>query len=212
MSTASTIHSLISQHDELSRLLPLISGITIIEYDGENIEGSKGLYEYLLRNDLSVNVINRIIICGKKTEKLLDNISMLRALFPYVEPEVLNKDWHDADFNSLNVYDVLVFHMAGDEVTGGAYDNYRRDGKRFREIVKLTRQAYYVCVLSEDDALWYFDEEDQYCLRVQLRLSDFESEEGEETIEPTAFCLEKQEYIQMCGDTLIPKDFFFQMC
>ena len=210
MSTASTIHSLISQHDELSRLLPLISGITIIEYDGENIEGSKGLYEYLLRNDLSVNVINRIIICGKKTEKLLDNISMLRALFPYVEPEVLNKDWHDADFNSLNVYDVLVFHMAGDEVTGGAYDNYRRDGKRLREIVKLTRQAYYVCVLSEDDALWYFDEEDQYCLRVQLRLSDFESEEGEETIEPTAFCLEKQEYIQMCGDTLIPKDFFFQ--
>ena len=194
MITALTIHSLISHHDELSRLLPLISGITIIEYNGENINGSKGLYEYLIRNDLSVNVINRIIICGKKSEKLLGNISMLRALFPYVELEVLNKDWQDADFNSLNVYDVLVFHMAGDEITVGAYDNFGQDGKRFREIVKQTRQAYYVCVLS-DDALWYFDREDLYCLRVQLRLSDFENEEGEDTIEPTAFCLEKQEYL-----------------
>ena len=84
MSTKSTIHTLISQHDELSRLLSLISGITIIEYDGENIEGSKGLYEYLLSNELTNNVVNRIIICGRKTEKLLDNISILRALFPYV--------------------------------------------------------------------------------------------------------------------------------
>ena len=210
MITALTIRSLISHNDELSRLLPLISGITIIEYDGENIEGSKGLYEYLLRNDLSVIVVNRIIICGKRTEKLLDNISMLRALFPHLDPEVLNKDWHDADFNSLNVYDVLVFHMAGDVITDGAYDNYNQDGKRFREIVKLTRQAYYVCVLSEADACWFFGEENQYCLRVQLRLYDFESEEGEETPEPTAFCLEKQKYIQMCGDALTHKDFFFQ--
>ena len=209
MITALTIRSLISHNDELSRLLPLISGITIIEYNGENINGSKGLSEYLIRNNLSVNVINRIIICGKKSEKLLGNISMLRALFPYVELEVLNKDWQDADFNSLNVYDVLVFHMAGDEITVGAYDNNGRDGERFREIVKQTRQAYYVCVLS-DDALWHFDREDLYRLRVQLRLSDFENEEGEDTIEPTAFCLEKQEYIQMCSETLIPKDFFFQ--
>lgn len=210
MSTKSTIHTLISQHDELSRLLPLISGITIIEYDGENIEGSKGLYEYLLSNELTNNVVNRIIICGRKTEKLLDNISILRALFPYVEPEVLNKDWRDADFNSLNIYDVLVFHMAGDEITGVAYDNNRLDGKKIREIVMRTRHAYYVCFLLENDALWYYDEEDRYCLRAQLRLSDFDSEKSDETIEPTAFCLEKQEYIQMCSDTLIPKDFFFQ--
>ena len=210
MSTASIIHSLITKHEELSRLLPLISGITIIEYDGENIEGTKGLYEYLLSNELSVNVINRIIICGRKTEKLHDNISMLRTLFPSVEPEMLNKDWHDVDFYSLNIYDSLIFHMASSEVSVGAYDNYSRDGKKLREIVDLTRQAYFACFLSEEDVLWCFDEEDQYCLRVQLRLSDFESEEREETVKPTVYCLEKQEYIQMCNNTLIAKDYFFQ--
>ena len=63
MSSKSTLNSQISRHEELARLLPLIKGITIIEYDGMDIDGSKGLYEYMLENGLSVDVIDRIIVC-----------------------------------------------------------------------------------------------------------------------------------------------------
>lgn len=210
MSTTSTIRTLISQHGELSRLLPLISGITIIEYDGENIEGSKGLHDYFLSNELSTNIINRIIVCGRKTEKLFDNVSQLRELLPLVEIEVLNKDWHDVDFNSLNISDVLVFHLAGDEVTEDEYNDHCRDGERLWEIIKQTRQAYYCCYISKDDPSVRIDDENSYSIKAQLRLSDFESNDCDETTAQTAFCIEKQEYINMCKDTLIPKDLFFQ--
>ena len=53
MSTASTIHSLISQHDELSRLLPLISGITIIEYDVSNLAVTTINYREKMQSQLS---------------------------------------------------------------------------------------------------------------------------------------------------------------
>ena len=80
MNELSTISSQISHHEELSRLLPLIKGITIIEYDGDDIWASTGFYEYLLSNGLSVDIVNRIILCGRKSEKLPSAASPIMLL------------------------------------------------------------------------------------------------------------------------------------
>ena len=210
MSSTSTIYSQISQHEELSRLLPMMKGITIIEYDGGDIQGSTGLYEYLMGEGIPVDVVSRIIVCGKKTDLLQRNVQMLRSLFPFVEPETTHKDWRDTDFKALNICDTLVFHMA-DVVGTSEYDNYRDDGVRMHEIVKQTRQAYFACYLHYYEPFWPFDDEsDGSSLRCQLRLRDFGNNKDDDTSAPTAFCTEKQEYIKMCQDTLIPKDLFFQ--
>ncbi len=210
MNTKSTLVSQISRNEELVRLLPLIKGITIIEYDGEDIQGSTGLYEYMLSNELSVDVIDRIIVCGKKTEALQQNINMLRALFPFVEPEVTRREWDNTDFGALNINDVLVFHMAN-VVGTSEYDNYRDEGVKLHEIIKQTRQAYYVCYLYYYVSYWDSDfSSNKNCLRCKLRLTDYGTNEQKDTPAPTAFCTEKQEYIKMCQETLIPKDLFFQ--
>ena len=146
MSTKSTLVSQISRNEELVRLLPLVKSITIIEYDGDDVSGTTGLYEYMLSNELSVNVIDRIIVCGKKKEALQRNVQMLRDMFPFIDPEVTHKEWEDTDFKALNINDVLVFHMAN-VVGTSEYDNFRGVGVRLHEIVKQTRQAYFVCFL-----------------------------------------------------------------
>ena len=209
MSSMSTINSQISQNEELVRLLPLIKSITIIEYDGEDISGTTGLYEYMLSNELSINVIGRIIVCGKKTEKLQQNINMLRALFPFVEPEVTHKEWENTDFKALNITDVLVFHMAN-VVGTSEYDNYRDAGGKLHEIINQTRHAYFACYLHNYVPLWPFEDESDNCIRCKLRLTDFGTQMHSDISEPTAYCKEKQEYIKMCQETLTPKDLFFQ--
>lgn len=210
MSSKSTLNSQISRHEELARLLPLIKGITIIEYDGMDIDGSKGLYEYMLENGLSVDVIDRIIVCGKKTETLQKNIEMLREMFPFVEPEITHKEWDKTDFKALNICDVLVFHMAT-VVRTSEYDNYRDDGLKLHEIIKQTRQAYFACYLYHYTSYWDYDyDTNSSCLRCKLRLKDFGNINDDDMPDPTAFCAERQDYIKMCQETLIPKDLFFQ--
>ena len=206
----STISSQISHHEELSRLLPLIKGITIIEYDGDDIWASTGFYEYLLSNGLSVDIVNRIILCGRKSEKLQDNVQMLRTLFPSVEPEPTYKKWDDTDFKRLNILDVLVFHMATC-IPVDEYDNNHGAGVKLNEIVDITRNAYSVCFLFNYTSYSDSRKTGYTRLRAKLRLSDFSTEETNEEMQPSSsFCLEKQEYIRTCQETLIPKDFFFQ--
>ena len=189
--------------------MPLIKGITIIEYDGDDVSGTTGLYEYMLSNELSVNVIDRIIVCGKKTEALQRNVQMLRDMFPFIDPEVTHKEWEDTDFKALNINDVLVFHMAN-VVGTSEYDNFRGVGVRLHEIVKQTRQAYFVCFLHNYVPFWPFEDESDNCLRCKLRLTDYGVKGHDDIPAPTAFCTERQEYIKMCQETLIPKDLFFQ--
>ena len=210
MNELSTISSQISHHEELSRLLPLIKGITIIEYDGDDIWASTGFYEYLLSYGLSVDIVNRIILCGRKSEKLQDNVQMLRTLFPSVEPEPTYKKWDDTDFKRLNILDVLVFHMATC-IPVDEYDNNHGAGVKLNEIVDITRNAYSVCFLFNYTSYSDSRKTGYTRLRAKLRLSDFSTEETNEEMQPpSSFCLEKQEYIRTCQETLIPKDFFFQ--
>ncbi len=209
MNEMSTISSLIAHHEELSRLLPFIKGIAIIEYDGDDIGASTGFYEYLLDNGLSIDVVKRIILCGRKSEKRESNVQTLRALFPSVEPEKTNKKWYDTDFKSLNILNVLVLHMATC-IPVGEYDNNRGDGVKLHEIVAITRHAYSVCFLVNYTSFTASRKKGYTCLRANLRLTDFTTEEKNEEIPaPSSFCLERQEYMRTCQETLSPETLFF---
>ncbi len=204
----SPIKELISNNEELSRLLPMIGGITIIEYDGEDIQGSTGLYEYMLDNALLLDAVNRIIICGRQTERLQQNYYLLQSYFPSAKIEKTSKKWQNTEFNSLKVLDLLVFHMAATVLTDYEFDREGEKAKHLRKIIRDTRHAYYACVLSAKYSLFDFDD---YDLRVQLRLKDFEFDVTGEREEPTSFCRDKLAYMEMCEETLTPKDLFFQI-
>ena len=94
MDHITTIRTLIARHEELDRLMHLIDNIAIIEYDGDNVEGSLEICNYLLDNGLSQNVVKRIILCGKKSSKRQDNIKILHSRFPEVDLECTNSIWH----------------------------------------------------------------------------------------------------------------------
>lgn len=206
----SSIHSLISQCEELARLLPLMESITVIEYDGENIEGSKGLYEYLDNLDLfSIYVVSRVILCGNKTEKREQNLTALQEMFPSAELKTTDRDWYSTDFRKINVADTLVVHMAGKDVTELSFDRNQEYGKKLREIICRTSPVYYACFLYKGDRLVYCDDE-RDCLKVRLRLSGFENNCNENPAFPTSFCQDRQDYINMCRETISQKDFFFQ--
>lgn len=202
------IKELIANDEELSRLLPMIDGITIIEYDGDNIQGSTGLYEYMLDNSLQPDAVNRIILCGRQTDKLQKNYHILQSSFPSTKIEKTNKKWQNTDFGSLNVLDLLVFHMAASILTKNEFDHDGEKAKHFRKIIRDTRHAYYACVLSSDYTLFDID---NYCLRAQMRLKDFDFDVTEENEEPTTFCRNKLAYMEMCEKTLASKDLFFQI-
>ena len=204
----STIKELICNYKELARMLPMLNGITIIEYDGEDIQGSMGLYEYKLDNALIIDAVDRIIVCGKQTEKLQCNIRKLKSIFPSAKIDKTTKGWQDTDFYSLEVLDLLVFHMAEAVITDQEYNQKDKKGKLLQAAIRNTRLAYYACVLSSSDWLFCLDE---FCLKAQLRLTDFEFGQIEEQKEQTAYCRDKLAYMKMCEDTLSPKDLFFQI-
>ncbi len=201
------IKELISHSEELSRLMSLVGGITVIEYDGGQIQGSEGLHEYLSCNGILTDVVGRIIVCGKSSERLRCNVGRLQSLFPTARIETTGKEWHATDFTSLNVLDTLVFHMAVTVVSEIDLDNATVKGKRLQAIVRETRNAYYALVFS--CKLFSF-EFDGYSLKTGLSLSDFEWEESLVPSMPSDFCRDRQAFLKVCEEKLIPKDVFFQ--
>ena len=204
----SPMKELISKSEELSRLLPMIGGITIIEYDGEDIQGSIGLFEYMSDNVLHLDAVDHIILCGKQTEKLEQNYGSLQSFFPSAKIDKTDRKWQKTDFDSLKVLDPLVFHMAPTVLTDYEYDSEDEKAKHLRKIIRCTRHAYYACVLSSSPTLFNCD---GLSLRTQLRLKDFEFVIDGEQQERTDFCRDKLAYMEMCEGTLTPKDLFFQI-
>lgn len=206
---AASIAELMANDRELARLLPLVGGVTIIEYDGEYIQGSEALHDYLSDNDIANGIVDRIVICGKPSSRLLYNYHRLETLYPFAKVEKTDLEWQKTDFDALKTLDVLVFHMAvATGMTGGDYKSGHGKGALMKNIVCSTRNAYDACLLSCD--AFFFDEDFcDYELVTHLRLTGIEQEEDSDP-SPTDFCREKNAQMAMFETTLVPKDYFFQ--
>ena len=206
---AASIAELMANDRELARLLPLVGGVTIIEYDGEYIQGSEALHDYLSDNGIANGIVDRIVICGKPSSRLLYNYHRLETLYPFAEVEKTDLEWQKTDFDALKILDVLVFHVAvATGMTGGDYKSGHGKGALMKNIVCSTRNAYDACLLSCD--AFFFDEDFcDYELITHLRLTGIEQEEDSGP-SPTDFCREKNAQMAMFETTLVSKDYFFQ--
>lgn len=204
------IKELIARDRELCRLLPLVGGITIIEYDGEYIQGSEALSGYLLDNGISTGIVDRIIVCGKPSSRLLYNYHRLETLYPFAKVEKTDSEWQKSDFEALHVHDVMVFHMAAATgITAGDYNSDQGKGALLRNIVCSTRNAYDACLLSSE--VPFFDEAFDDCtIEKHVRLDDFRRNEEDQEPEPTDYCRDKMDQLAMFESALVAKDYFFQ--
>ena len=202
------IKGFISKCADLERMLPLITSVAIIEYNGEDITGSMEIARHYEEHGYSVNAIKKIILCGKISNAILENENKLKKHFPSAKIEKTLCSWLQIKEKDLQVFDTLVFHMGiGARIFKSAVIEKRGYGNRFREIVKATHHTYCVCVLIISE-LDLFNPARYYI--VGLSVSDFTLKDADKMPTLTSFCKEKKKYMEMCETTLAPKDIFFQ--
>ncbi len=202
------IANAISSNQELVRLLPLINDYAIVEYNGCNVDGSCAILNYLDENGIDKSAVRRIVLLGKLSPSINANKNRLKGICPDVEISTPNKRWQEVNPRLLRIRDTLVFHIgttAG--ITERAFDQKTGNGERFVDFVNKTRSAYYVCFVNGN----LNPTASNMCsLRLNLRLKEFALDIESHTNQQTAFCKDKQEFINTCMNTLIPKDAFFQ--
>ena len=204
----SNIIEVISSDSELTRMLPIIEDISIIEYDGKNIGCSCAIAQYMIKNGINTSVVSRIVLFGKKTSKTVANEKRLLELYPNASISIINQTWHEFDPKSLNLQNTLIFHAGlSVDISDYTYDQEINSGEELKEYVNLTRSAYYVCILNKHKSSFW---ENPYVLRKNLRLKEYAMAKGIESKPQTNFCKNKHEFIVNCIKTLIPKDAFFQ--
>lgn len=202
------IMGFIGQDIELNRILPLIRRVAIIEYNGEDITGSLEVARHYTEFGFDINAVKRIILCGNNTFRISSKEEELKKRFPSATIEKTGNSWKEIDEDGLQMYETLVFHLGfGARINYSDVEQNRGDGIRFREIVTATHHAYCVCVLLRQVQRWYSPA--SYHVS-RMSVGDFTLKETEALPEPTSFCKQKQEYMQMCESTLIPRDVFFQ--
>ena len=205
---AMNIINAISCEDELTRMLPLIKDIALIEYDGNSIDGSCGIAEYMKANGIDTAAISCIILLGKKSSKKTSNEKALTKLFPNTRIIVINKQWYDVNPRTLKVWNTLVFHIGlSIGISNKMFDQEIGLAETFVEFVNKTRVAYYVCFLENQTFSSLFD--NPYTCRVNLRLREFALDTDGKQNPPTTFCKDKQNYIKNCINSLQNQDAFF---
>lgn len=208
MSNLENIIDVITRDSELVRMLPMIGDLAIIEYNGENITSSCAIAQYMIENGIDTSVVNRIILMGKKTPKIVANEKQLLKQYPNATISIINKVWNKVDNRTLNVHNILVFHIGHTVgVSDYTYDQGINNGDIFLEIVNQNRSAYFVCILNKRESIFG---ENPYILRRNLRLKEYAFVCGVETKQKTGFCKDRQEFINNCIKSLTPKDAFFQ--
>ena len=193
---------------ELARMLSLIKDISIIEYDGANIDGSCAIAQYMKENNIETSFVSRIVLLGRKIYKNSANAGLMAELFPNAKVSIVNKLWYEINPQSLKIRNTLVIHngiTAG--ITDHMFDMKSGMGAHFVNFVNKTRVAYYACLLYFRNASLF---DNPYVLRLNLRLKDFVFETEADVKPQTNFCKEKQDYILNCIKHLTAKDAFFQ--
>lgn len=206
---SANIIQVLSEEKELTRLLPLINDVAIIEYDGRSIECSRAIAHYMADNGVGLSVVSRIVLLGKKTSQTVHNESALLKIFPNAQTTVVNKPWYEVEPRELHVWNTLTFHVG---VTVGMndymFDKKQKKGECFVNFVNKTRVAYYVCLLNNRQTSLF---DCAYTSRLNLRLRSFALDTGSSNNEKTQLCKDKQDYINSCLKTLSAKDTFFQL-
>lgn len=193
---------------DLARMLSLIKDISIIEYDGANIEGCCAIAQYMKENNIETSFVSRIVLLGRKIYKNSANAGLMTELFPNAKVSIVNKFWYEINPQSLKIRNTLVIHNG---ITAGIsdhmFDMKSGMGAQFVNFVNKTRVAYYACLLYFRNASLF---DNPYVLRLNLRLKDFVFETEADAKPQTTFCKEKQNYILHCIKHLAAKDAFFQ--
>lgn len=198
------VFQLLSQEEELNRLLPLLHDIAIVEYDGENIDVSRGVLEWLESKNVDNKVVKRIVLCGRKTLQLKENEQQLLELYPDSEIKLWPKPWPKLDIAYFNFVESLVFHSG---VGKNVKANYFNEKYQFDKIVDSSRVIYQAVVLLNNTN----SPSDGGFITSEFSLKSFKADKAPALDPPSKFCLEKQDFMQVCLKTLTPHDYTFQI-
>ena len=58
------------EQSHLDKLIRLVDSIAIIEYNGKDINGCKALCEYIKEQDLSIDIVKRVVLLGRRNREL----------------------------------------------------------------------------------------------------------------------------------------------
>ncbi len=202
-------------NDRLSRILKIVSGITIIEYDGANVDGSIGVLEFLDTFTDRQQLCMNIILLGDTNDKILDNEKKLKAKWHSLNIIRTGNRWDKQNFETLNISSILILHILfnisseRDNTSLGRLFRFQehRNKKLIQSIIDSTRCAYYASFMkSETDNLF----DCPVTINFKGTLDDLRfTASGEQRCTSTLFCSDRKEYMEHAIEHLDPKDSFF---
>lgn len=203
------IYNSIKNDRELEQTLSAIDDITILEYNGRNISGSKTISCFLKSIGRDDDVVRRVCLFGKPDDTIQQNYEEEKQLFPNAEVTVEGKLWYHVNAYALNITSVLVLHFASDVCEDDPWaDVYTEEQRQLPRFLAETRQAYYACFLRKARKNDLF--ENECVIQSRLDLNDLRLTASEQKVEPTEFCKDKSKAIDEYFRNLDPESAFFQ--
>lgn len=203
------IYTSIKQDKCLCKKLLSVDDITLMEYNGKNIEGSRAIACLLKDLGHDENVVRRVCLFGKPDEAIDENGEEEKQLFPNAEITIVGKPWSEIDAYTLMITSVLVLHFATDLYEDDPFENYFSDvPSQLTKFLDETRQAYYACFLRKRNKKDLFDNE--CVIESRLDLSDLHLIKSKEIVELSEFCKDKSKAIDAYFENLNSESTFFQ--
>lgn len=201
------IKNTISESEQLNEMLLMMENIAIIEYNGMNIDGCEAISQYLDENNIERGVVKNIVLLGKKNRSIRKNISLLNEMFPEADIIIPNKDWRNINPQDINIHNTFVLHMLME--AGPLWESVRQNiiyRKQITQILRNTRSAYFAVLYKSlpDDS-----DAPVVILRGQLDLSNLVFLEDANKVQPTTYCIERGQYLNMFLENTSEKDMFF---
>lgn len=201
------IKNTICESEQLNEMLLMMENLAIIEYNGVNIDGCRAISAYLDENNIEKGVVKNIVLLGKKNKAIRNNNSILNVMFPEANIIIPNQDWRDIDPHEINIHNTCVLHMIME--VGQLMEDIRQNITYSKQITKLfrnTRSAYFAALYK---SLPKGADTHKVILLGQLGLSNLVFMEDTNKVQPTTYCLERSQYLNMFLKNTSEKDMFF---